>query len=195
MNPGLALSSVFRISSSGFQRAASRCVSSSLPARSFTSRPVLPKTGYRTFSSNQFPASSNPNPPTTTEKSPTAAFDGLFMNFVDNAMKRNMPVESAEETWAKQSVDAASKLSMLPPTGPYSGRSVNVYRGQVGDAFRSLDGILTRNKVRQQLRAAERHEKRGAKQRRLSSERWRKQFANEVRKKVQLVIKIRNRGA
>lgn len=51
----------------------------------------------------------------------------------------------------------------------------------VGDALRMLDGILSRNKVKYQLRMTERHEKKGYKRRRLASERWRNQFANEVR--------------
>lgn len=61
------------------------------------------------------------------------------------------------------------------------GRSVTVAKGRVADAIRQLDSILNKNKVRQTLRLAQRHEKRGEKRRRLESERWRKQFANEVR--------------
>jgi len=52
--------------------------------------------------------------------------------------------------------------------------------------FRKLEGILARNQVRKQLRMTERHEKKGVKRRRLSSERWRKRFADEVR----LVVSI-----
>jgi hypothetical protein len=62
-----------------------------------------------------------------------------------------------------------------------SGRSVSVHSGKVAEAIRSLDGILGRNRFRYQLRLQERHEKRGEKLRRLRSERWRKQFAAEVR--------------
>jgi len=50
----------------------------------------------------------------------------------------------------------------------------------LGTALKKLDGILGRNRVRQELRLTERHEKKGVKRRRLLSERWRKQFANEV---------------
>lgn len=51
----------------------------------------------------------------------------------------------------------------------------------MGDAYLRLNQILSRNKVKAQLRRAERHEKKGEKRRRLSSERWRRQFAHEVR--------------
>ncbi|KXN82094.1 hypothetical protein AN958_03252 [Leucoagaricus sp. SymC.cos] len=77
---------------------------------------------------------------------------------------------------------------------PYSGRTVTVTKN-LGDSLKILDGILSRNKVKVQLRLTERHEKKGCKRRRLASERWRNQFANEVRKKVQLVMKMRDRGA
>ncbi|KAM6500541.1 hypothetical protein JOM56_003555, partial [Amanita muscaria] len=77
----------------------------------------------------------------------------------------------------------------------FSGRSVRVLNGHLADAFKKLDIILSRNKVRMQVRKDERHEQKGAKRRRLSSERWRKRFAHEVRLKVQLVQKIRRRGA
>ena len=50
----------------------------------------------------------------------------------------------------------------------------------MAEAYRRLTNILQRNKVRPQLRLAERHEKKGEKRRRLSSERWRKRFAHEV---------------
>lgn len=94
------------------------------------------------------------------------------------------------------------------------GRTVTV-KDDLAMAYKSLDIILSRNKVRQTLRMEERHEKKGVKRRRLSSQRWRKRFADEVcfsflsftyssltrlvflqvRKKVQLVKKIRDRGA
>lgn len=65
------------------------------------------------------------------------------------------------------------------------GRSVtNKSATSLAATFKHLDQILQRNKVRQQLRLTERHEKKGYKRRRLSSERWRKQFANEVRSNI-----------
>ncbi|TEB35897.1 hypothetical protein FA13DRAFT_1787364 [Coprinellus micaceus] len=97
--------------------------------------------------------------------------------------------------WKEQSKNALSEAERQPPAHAYSGRSVRVHPGRVGEAIRNLDLTLARNRVRYYLRLQQRHEKRGEKLRRLKSERWRKQFANEVRKKVQLVTKIRSRGA
>lgn len=57
---------------------------------------------------------------------------------------------------------------------------MKINAGKLAEGYRVLDTILGRNKVRAQLRRAERHEKKGVKRRRLRSERWRKQFANEV---------------
>ncbi|KAF8628332.1 hypothetical protein AX15_003877 [Amanita polypyramis BW_CC] len=95
--------------------------------------------------------------------------------------------------WARMSKEITR--SGETPANPFSGRSVRVFNGNVVEAFRRLDSILGRNKVRAQARQSERHEQKGAKRRRLSSERWRKRFAHEVRLKVQLVQKIRRRGA
>ncbi|KAI9509360.1 hypothetical protein F5148DRAFT_978358, partial [Russula earlei] len=76
-----------------------------------------------------------------------------------------------------------------------SGRSIEVRNGDVADALNRLQYALRRNRVLPELRLAARHEKKGYKRRRLNSERWRRRFAHEVRKKVQLVNKIRARGA
>ncbi|KAI0302008.1 hypothetical protein BC826DRAFT_986609 [Russula brevipes] len=89
---------------------------------------------------------------------------------------------SPEERWAVQSRTRLANLT--PPKGPYAGRSVEVKNGNVADALNKL-----------QTQANCRHEKKGYKRRRLSSQRWRRRFAHEVRKKVQLVNKIRARGA
>ncbi|KAF8228189.1 hypothetical protein L208DRAFT_1424513 [Tricholoma matsutake] len=107
----------------------------------------------------------------------------------------SVSLRTIDELWEAKTSEAKRDLLQYPPANPYSGRTVNVFGGNVADAYQKLQSILQRNKVRYQLRLTERHEKKGAKRRRLSSERWRRQFAHEVRKKVQLVTKIRNRGA
>ncbi|KAJ3480941.1 hypothetical protein NLI96_g8003 [Meripilus lineatus] len=80
------------------------------------------------------------------------------------------------------------------PPDAYSGRSLYVGR-DLGLTFNYLQRTLRQNNVTRELRMAERHEKKGVKRRRLSSQRWRRRFAHEVRKKVQLVNEIRARGA
>ncbi|RXW24115.1 hypothetical protein EST38_g1713 [Candolleomyces aberdarensis] len=116
----------------------------------------------------------------------------VLQKHTENAKSSSLGIE---DLWRHQSSDALEDAKRFPPAHAYSGRSVPVHSGKVAEAIRSLDGILGRNRFRYQLRLQERHEKRGEKLRRLRSERWRKQFAAEVRKKVQLVTKIRNRGA
>ncbi|KAF5315945.1 hypothetical protein D9611_004674 [Ephemerocybe angulata] len=105
------------------------------------------------------------------------------------------PLQGADQIWKKKSQEALRQAELVPPAHAYSGRSVEVESGKVADAIRNLEGILNRNKVRLRLRQTQRHEKRGEKLRRLKSERWRNQFAASVREKVQLVTKIRDRGA
>ena len=61
-----------------------------------------------------------------------------------------------------------------------TGRSVKVFNGNIAEAFKRLEQCLSRNRVRSELKLTERHEKKGAKRRRLESERWRIRFANEV---------------
>ncbi|KAF9264703.1 hypothetical protein L218DRAFT_841622, partial [Marasmius fiardii PR-910] len=100
-----------------------------------------------------------------------------------------------EDLWTEMSKEVMAELDRRPPHDPYHGRSLKVVDGDVQEAFRRLNTVLSRNKVVKQLRMTERHEKKGVKRRRLESERWRRLFAHEVRKNVQLVTKIRNRGA
>lgn len=104
------------------------------------------------------------------------------------------PIGQPEKSWTGDTDIALRAITSQPLPNPYSGRTVAVTKS-LGDSLKALDGILARNKVKYELRSAERHEKKGVKRRRLASERWRNQFANEVRKNVQLVMKMRDRGA
>ncbi|KAF9052613.1 hypothetical protein BJ165DRAFT_779584 [Panaeolus papilionaceus] len=121
----------------------------------------------------------------------TKELNDKTISHLGDAVKRQ---ESLEERWRQRSKQALEDAANRPPADPYAGRTVRVGR-DVADAYRKLESILQRNRVRPELKMMQRHEKKGVKRRRLSSQRWREQFANEVRKKVQLVIKIRNRGA
>jgi ribosomal protein S21 len=103
---------------------------------------------------------------------------------------------SPDERWAIQS--RSRMATLMPPKGPYAGksffplnptsfsytspgRSIEVKNGNVADALNKLQYTLQRNRVMSELRLTARHEKKGYKRRRLSSERWRKRFAHEVR--------------
>ncbi|KAI0934396.1 hypothetical protein AcV5_006249 [Taiwanofungus camphoratus] len=100
---------------------------------------------------------------------------------------------TAEEIW-KYREDLIVQ-SLPKPADAYSGRSIDVYNKDVAAAFAKLRRTIIQNGVVKELRLAERHEKKGDKRRRLKSERWRRRFAYEVRKKVQLVNEIRARGS
>ena len=101
-----------------------------------------------------------------------------------------------DERWAAQS--RSSMANLKPPKGPYAGmaiffpfkpqglsyvnpgRSVEVKNGNVAEALNALQNTLWKNRVVTELRLTARHEKKGYKRRRLSSERWRRRFAHEV---------------
>lgn len=122
--------------------------------------------------------------------------DRMWTNAIEDTINRTAETAQAkkpptpDELWAERS----RSLTFKPPADPYTGRRVFV-NGDLGEAFRRLQTRLRRNRVVQEVSRQRRHEKKGVKRRRLSSERWRRMFANEVRKKVQLVSTIRRRGA
>lgn len=63
----------------------------------------------------------------------------------------------------------------------FTGRSIEVNNGDIGNAFRRLDTIMSKNNVWTELRKTARHERKGEKRRRLESERFRRRFKEEVR--------------
>ncbi|KAG1853699.1 hypothetical protein DFJ58DRAFT_841551 [Suillus subalutaceus] len=113
--------------------------------------------------------------------------DRMWSNAIQDTINRTagtvqtMSPPTPDELWAERSRSA----TFNPPADPYTGRRVFV-NGDLGEAFRRLQTRLRRNRVMQEVSRQRRHEKKGVKRRRLSSERWRRMFANEVRKKVQL---------
>ena len=83
--------------------------------------------------------------------------------------------------WEIASIMSEKQIASLQkPAGIYSGRSVEVVRHNVSQAFWAVNKILTQNNVRRELRRAERHEKPTDMRRRLKSERHRKRFADQV---------------
>ena len=105
------------------------------------------------------------------------------------------PSMTPEERWSMLS-RSRTAISTLPK-GPYAGkvatdivftifsftcpgRSIEVKNGNVAEALNRLQYTLGRNRVARELKLTARHEKKGYKRRRLSSERWRRRFAHEV---------------
>lgn len=118
----------------------------------------------------------------------------IYSRVVDVKSKEGS--NTPDERWAVQS--RSRMASLKPPKGPYAGttifppsnlkafsyinpgRSVEVKNGNVAEALNTLQYTLQRNRVAMELRLTARHEKKGYKRRRLSSERWRRRFAHEV---------------
>jgi hypothetical protein len=100
-------------------------------------------------------------------------------------------VVPASDAYAGMFLAVSTCYRVLAPaltTRHCTGRSVQKPRAEtVANAYRKLSSIITRNNVRRELRMAERHEKKGPKRRRLSSERWRRRFAHEVCRRQYLV--------
>ncbi|SNX86205.1 related to MRP21 - mitochondrial ribosomal protein of the small subunit [Melanopsichium pennsylvanicum] len=101
-------------------------------------------------------------------------------------------VEDLEAEWASRAVYGESSW----PATPFSGRSIRVTpQADPQRAYGQLSVLLRRNNVRQELRLQQRYEKPNEERRRKKSERHRRRFADMVRRKVQLVMAIKARGA
>lgn len=101
-------------------------------------------------------------------------------------------VEDLEAEWASRSVYGEQSW----PATPFSGRSIRVsQQADASRAYAQLSVLLRRNNVRQELRLQQRYEKPNEERRRKKSERHRRRFADMVRRKVQLVMAIKARGA
>ncbi|KAI0093645.1 hypothetical protein BDY19DRAFT_989200 [Irpex rosettiformis] len=98
-----------------------------------------------------------------------------------------------ESYWKAREEDTVKRLPPAPTK--YQGRTIPVIGSDLGRAFDRLNTMMRQNNVSREVFRQDRHEKKGYKRRRLRSERWRRRFAHEVRKKVQLVNEIRARGA
>ncbi|KAG6333130.1 hypothetical protein ID866_5957 [Astraeus odoratus] len=96
-------------------------------------------------------------------------------------------------TPAKAWEERSAQLDLPPPADVYAGRRIPVTT-DLRSTFLRLSKRLHKNSVYKEWKLSARHEKRGIKRSRLRSERWRKRFADEVRRKVQLVSTIRRRG-
>ncbi|KAN0077309.1 hypothetical protein V8E55_011164 [Tylopilus felleus] len=127
--------------------------------------------------------------------SPTSPYPGTFdikdmlgkaLDFKGSLSEDRSPADM----WANKS----DNLKLPPPPDTWTGRRLVVQDGDLRRAFQQLNLRLRMNNVAKEIALTVRHEKKGDKRARLRSERWRKRFADAVRKKVQLVSTIRRRG-
>jgi len=117
----------------------------------------------------------------------------IYQKFAYITSRASPPTDdNVEIRWKRQSELFMQKQEM--PRTPHSGRSVPV-TVDLTVAWNKLHRILRANNVKKELAERQRYEKPGDKRRRLKSERWRRRFAQEVRRKVQLVHEIKRRGA
>ncbi|THY79732.1 hypothetical protein D6C86_01720 [Aureobasidium pullulans] len=78
---------------------------------------------------------------------------------------------------------------------PTLGKTVLVKNGgDVGRAFRQVEALCGRNKVRSDFNKQRFHERPGLKRKRLHSERWRRRFKESFRGTVKMVNKMRKQG-
>ncbi|KAL6308992.1 hypothetical protein BKA93DRAFT_821826 [Sparassis latifolia] len=162
----------------------------------------MPLTSHIRFFSSPSPLANEKDPNATSESSPlqpvyTRAIprpSGKMYDFLLHTTKETVArTKSPDEVWKEWELTRVNHL--VKPSNAYSGRSIPVGKYEAGSAYIRLMRIIRNNKLIREMVAARRHEKKGEKRRRLKSERWRRRFAHEVRKKVQLVNEIRARGS
>ncbi|KAJ7658717.1 hypothetical protein DFH06DRAFT_1195714 [Mycena polygramma] len=154
-------------------------------------RQLLPRPSYRYFGSCAAISNAFPSAYAVRPRYPHGTWNNSIGDFVTQHAGQNT---SPEDQWRTKSRNMLLQLQNQPIADAYSGRSVKVKEGQFADAVRKFETILSKNQVKRTIRLTERHEKKGPKRRRIKSQQWRKHFANQVRKDVQLVHKIRRRG-
>ena len=93
----------------------------------------------------------------------------------------------------KPEIRPVKELDFTP--GPTLGKTVQVRNGgDVGRAFREVEQLCGRNRVRQDFNKQRFHERPGLKRKRLHSERWRRRFKEAFRGTVKMVNKMRKQG-
>ncbi|KAL1916885.1 mitochondrial 37S ribosomal protein bS21m [Calcarisporiella thermophila] len=155
-----------------------------------TTRPYLLTPTLSRF----YSISSKPSPSTPAEKhtrKPIDTFGDILANVADSARRPAAPKRIDEHQWWEA---AAQDSASTRKKGPYQGRSVEVYHENVLGSYGYLNAVLNRNNIRREVRANLYYEKPAQARRRLRQERNRKRFQDLVRKKVALIMQMKNRG-
>ncbi|KIY64922.1 hypothetical protein CYLTODRAFT_401191 [Cylindrobasidium torrendii FP15055 ss-10] len=137
------------------------------------------------------------SPPVNRTYSPNPEYQEMFgLNEKPKFVRREGHAidNSPEGRWREMSRISYEALRQNAAPTAYTGRRVQVHGGNLLKAFRDLGTIIRENNIREEMSAVARYEKPGKKRRRLKSETWRRVFAHEVRRCVQLVAKIQRRG-
>ncbi|KAI9027122.1 hypothetical protein CLU79DRAFT_740381 [Phycomyces nitens] len=105
------------------------------------------------------------------------------------------PNEEQEDTMMPSMMAPPMQLSKDLSTSlePYAGRSLAI-TGNPSGAYRRLNAILNQNNVKRELRANTNYEKPNVARRRINIQRNRKLFGAMIRKKVALIMQMKQRG-
>ncbi|KAF2235593.1 hypothetical protein EV356DRAFT_500098 [Viridothelium virens] len=122
---------------------------------------------------------------------------GIDVSRMADPSTRSSP--SKEKEWTTSAGPPLPEKISLPPMrlGPRAGRSVNIDARKnmdVGRAFRQLDTLVSRNRIRSDFAKQRFHERPGLKRKRLKSERWRKRFKVAFKATVARVKELKRKG-
>lgn len=151
--------------------------------------------------------------PQTTSTNPSAAVNGEktgqsnFGELGKGDRSQNQLIDMGDDFWDLFGAPKG-KTGLAPPTAvpekklpfklnPSVGRTVRIdaNRGMdVGRAFRQLDIMCARNRVKRDAARQRFHERPGLKRKRLKSERWRKRFKEGFKALVQKAMAMKKQG-
>lgn len=129
--------------------------------------------------------------------SPASSLDD-FQQFRRPAPRSSASVLDFNDAFSRRpglarTINPVRELDFTP--SPTLGKTVEVRNGgDVGRAFRQVEALCSRNRVRQDFNKQRFHERPGLKRKRLHSERWRRRFKEAFRGTVKMVNKMRKQG-
>jgi len=157
--------------------------------------------------------------PTATRKVDTTGFEDSFNDLLkefDTGFRRNKKGSAATQglgsslgsskfdvknmfgpTFNTKAAEPDPVLPLRTKLGPSLGRTVQVNEAKgvdVGRAFRTLNILCARNKVKADFQTQRFHERPGLKRKRLKSQRWRRAFKEGFKGMVSQVVAMRRQG-
>lgn len=129
--------------------------------------------------------------PSAQEKSRVKPMDSME-DFLTSLRPSNRSSNSLNSLYRPE-IRPVRSLDFTP--SPTLGKTVQVKNGgDVGRAFREVEQLCGRNRVRADFNKQRFHERAGLKRKRLHSERWRRRFKEAFRGTVKMVNKMRKQG-
>ncbi|TFK54907.1 hypothetical protein OE88DRAFT_1642206 [Heliocybe sulcata] len=194
-------SSLLRDAQSALPRA-SRSRNATAPLRSTRIRTYVPGQSLPASDASSTTTNTPQHPPPLMDsRSSAAQMWETIIGASASSIKEPAKPDSPEKIWKANHDTFMATMTRVNDAysgkclSELTGRSIPVLGGNIDQAYKYLESRLNRNRVKAEVRYQERHEKKGIKRNRLKSERWRRRFAHEVRKKIQLVNAIRRTGS